>query len=129
THASVNVALWERLEAKRWNVPSSEARGVSSRFSLLQACEHRIELDENQVPDFDATRIVLIHERAARIAVWRQIDVVLGALATRAGIAHHPEIVAFSAAENVNFRIEIGFAKKTGPVIVRFLVELARFTR
>ena len=47
----------------------------------------------------------------------------------RAGVAHHPEIVGFPAAENVNFWIEIGFAKQTGPVIVRFLVELARFAR
>ena len=71
----------------------------------------RIELDENQVPNLDATRIILVHERATRVAVWRQIDVHFRAWTTWAGVAHHPEIVGFPTAENVNFWIEIGFAK------------------
>src|SRR5262245_24967744 len=31
----------------------------------------RIELDEHQVPNFNAARIVLVYERATRVAVWR----------------------------------------------------------
>jgi len=34
-----------------------------------------------------------------------------GARAARAGIAHHPKIVGLATTENVNSRIEIGFAK------------------
>ena len=66
---------------------------------------------KTKVPNLDATRIIFVHERATRVAVWRQIDVHFRARSARAGVAHHPEIVGFSAAENVNFWIEIGFAK------------------
>src|SRR5262245_36604825 len=38
-----------------------------SRERSIRVC---IELDEHQVPNFDATRIVLVHKRASRIAVW-----------------------------------------------------------
>ena len=89
----------------------------------------RIELDENQIPNLDAARILFVHERAAGVTIRREIDMHLRARPARAGIAHHPEIVGLSAAENVNFWIEIGFAKQSRPMIVRFLVELARFAR
>ena len=39
----------------------------------------RVELDENEVPDLDAPRIALVHQRATRVAVRREIDVQLGA--------------------------------------------------
>ena len=54
----------------------------------------RIELDEDQIPNLDAARIALVDQRAARVAVRREIDVQFGARAARAGVAHHPEIVA-----------------------------------
>ena len=47
----------------------------------------------------------------------------------RAGVAHHPEIVGFSTVENVDCRIEVSFTNKAGPMIVRFLIEVARLTR
>src|SRR5207244_719996 len=34
----------------------------------------RVELDENQVPNLDAARIVGVDELASGVAVWRQID-------------------------------------------------------
>ena len=89
----------------------------------------RIELDENQIPNLDAARIILVHKDATRMAVWRQIDVHFRARPARAGVAHHPEIVGFPAAENVNFWIEIGFAKQMSPMIVGFLIELTRLVR
>src|SRR4029078_812750 len=63
---------------------------------------------------------------ATRVAVWRQVDMHFRARPTRTRVAHHPEIVGLAAAENMNFWLEIGFTKQTGPVIVRFLVELTR---
>ena len=53
----------------------------------------------------------LVHERAARVAVRRKIDMQFRARAARAGIAHHPEVVGFAAVDDVNRRIEIGVAK------------------
>ena len=86
-----------------------------------------IELDENQIPNLDAARIFFVHERATRVAVRRKIDMHFRARSARAGVAHHPEIVGLPTVENVNLWIEIGFAKQTRPVFVRFLVELAWF--
>ena len=86
----------------------------------------RIELDENEIPNLDATRILLIHQRAARIPLRCKIDVYLRARSARTGVAHHPEIVGLSTVENVDNRIEIGFAKQMRPVLVCFLVEVAR---
>ena len=49
------------------------------------------------------------------------------AWAARAGVAHHPKIVGLATGQYMNLRIEIGFAEQTSPMIVRLLVELARF--
>ena len=61
-----------------------------------------------------------------RVAGRREIDVQFGARTARAGIAHHPEIVLLVAVDDVNRGIEPGFANISRPMIVRFLVELAR---
>src|SRR6266566_7676800 len=84
-----------------------------------------VELDEHQIPNLDAARVVFVHKCAARIAIWREIDMHLRARSARAGVAHHPKIVGLAAAENVNLWIKVGFAEQTRPVIVRFLVKLA----
>src|SRR5205814_3946029 len=83
-----------------------------------------VELDEHQIPNLDAARVVFVHKCAARIAIGREIDMHLRAWSARTGVAHHPEIVGFAAAQNMNSRIEIGFAEQMSPVIVRLLVEL-----
>ena len=49
------------------------------------------------------------------------------ARAAGTGIAHHPKIVGLAAIENVNSRVELGFTKKTGPMLICFLIKLARF--
>ena len=89
----------------------------------------RVELDENEIPNLDATRIAGVHERPARVARRREVDVQFGTRTARAGIAHHPEIVLLVAVDDVNRRIEPGVAKESCPMIVRFLIELARLVR
>ena len=88
-----------------------------------------VELNENQIPNLDAARIVLIHERTARVAIRRKIDVQFGTGTAWAGVAHHPEIILLVSVNDVDRGIEIGFAKQACPVIVRFLIELARLVR
>ena len=101
--------------------------------TLRQGCECsigvRVELNENQIPNLDAARIVLVHECATRVAVESKIDMDFGTRPAGACIAHHPEIIGLAATENVNLRIEIGVTKQTRPVLIRFLVELARLAR
>src|SRR5205085_4709686 len=89
----------------------------------------RVELDENQIPDLNAARIILVHERAARVAVWCKIDMQLRARPARTSVAHHPEIVGLAEAKNVNFRIEISVLKQARPMLVCLLVELAWLAR
>ena len=89
----------------------------------------RIKLDEDQIPNLDAARVAGVHEFSARVAVRGKIDMEFRAGAARAGFAHHPEIVCFVAIDDVDLWIEIGILKKSGPMIVRFLVELARLAR
>ncbi len=86
-------------------------------------------MDEDQIPNLDATRIAGVNERSARIARRGEIDVQFGTRTARAGIAHHPEVVRLVPVHDMNRRIEIGFAKQSRPMIVRFLIELARLAR
>src|SRR5207245_10649111 len=86
----------------------------------------RIELDENQVPDFDAARVSLVYQLALRVAFRRQVHVDFGAGTARAGLAHHPEIIFPAAVNNVDFRVEAGGAEFPGPAVISFLVEVAR---
>ena len=62
THSGIDVARRE------WNI--LDAGEVSDPGYRL-----RVELDENQIPNLDAARILFVHERAARVAVRRKIDV------------------------------------------------------
>src|SRR4029077_3513980 len=107
-HSSIDVTLRQRGERSVWV---------------------RVELDENEVPNLDATRVFLVHELAACVAIGRKVDVHFRARPTGTGVAHHPEIVSLATVENVNSRIEIGFTKQMSPVLVCFLVELAGFAR
>jgi hypothetical protein len=68
-----------------------------------------VELDEDEVPDFDAAGVALVDEVAAgdlardvEVArAGREVDVELGAGAARAGVAHHPEVVLLVAVDDV----------------------------
>ena len=85
-----------------------------------------VELNENQIPDLDAARIARVDKRSAGVAVWRQIDMQLRARTARTGIAHHPEIVCLVSVNDVNLWIKVGLAKQSLPVVMSFLIELAR---
>src|SRR5437867_11230993 len=89
----------------------------------------RVELNENQVPNLEAPRIILVHESSARVAVWGKIDMQLRARPAWTGITHHPKIIGFAGRDDVNLRVEIRFLKQSSPVIMRFLIEFARFVR
>ena len=89
----------------------------------------RVELDEDQIPNFNAARIIPVHERAARVAVRRKIDMQFRARAARTGVAHHPKVVGLTKTGDVDLRIEIGILKQTRPIIVRLLIKLARLAR
>src|SRR5439155_14024727 len=52
-HSRVDVPLWQ------------------SRESSIRV---RIELNENQVPNLEALRIILVHESSAGVAIRRKID-------------------------------------------------------
>src|SRR4030095_9890676 len=104
SHSSIDVTLRQRRE---------------------RSVRVRIELDEHQIPNLNAARIVLVPERTAGVAVRRKIYMQLGARAARTGVAHHPEIVGLAKTADVNFWIEIGVAKQSRPMIVRFLIEFA----
>ena len=86
----------------------------------------RVELDEDEIPDFDAARIAFVHKASARVTGGSQINVQFRARAARAGFAHHPEVVFLVAVNDVNFRIESGSAKFFRPETPRFLIEFAR---
>jgi hypothetical protein len=77
-----------------------------------QRCERavrvRVELDEDEVPNLDAARVALVHERAAGVAVRREVHVDLTARAARAGVAHHPEVVLLVAVNDVHVGIASG---------------------
>src|SRR5947209_16671900 len=88
----------------------------------------RVELNEHEVPNLDAARIVSIYQGAAGVTVRCEVDMQLRARTAGTGIPHHPEIVGLSKTGDMDFRIEISVAKQSRPVIVRFLIEFARIT-
>src|SRR5581483_6168097 len=105
THPGVNVTLRQRRE---------RSVGV------------RVELDEHEIPNLDATRIILVYQSAACVAGWSEIDMHLRAWPTRARVSHHPKIIGLAAIKNVNPRVKIGFLKYTRPMIVGLLIKLTR---
>ena len=90
-----------------------------------------VELDEDEVPDFDAARVALVDEVAAgdlardvEVArAGREVDVEFAARAARAGVAHHPEVVLFVAVDDVVGGVEAGCDEDFRPVLVRLAVE------
>src|SRR6266446_3939207 len=84
-----------------------------------------IELDEDQVPNFDTALVALVHESAVRVSFGRKVHMDFAARSARAGLAHHPEVVFLVAIDDVDFWIEPGSAKFFLPEAVGFLIELA----
>ena len=82
-----------------------------------------VELDEDEVPDFDAVGGVGVDELAAGVAGGGEIDVEFGAGAAGAGVAHHPEVVLLAAEDDVDGGVESGFFEYGFPEVVGLLVE------
>src|SRR5439155_18756542 len=96
------------------------ARGQRREGAVLV----RVELDKDEVPDLDAARVTFVHERTARIAFGREVDVDLRTGAARAGLAHHPKIVLLAAVNAVDFRVQACGGEESRPMLLRFLVKV-----
>ena len=83
-----------------------------------------IVLNEDEVPDLDAEVGVHVDELAAGVAVRGHVDMEFGAGTAGSGFAHHPEVVFDVSVDDVDFRIEPGFFKMSGPEVPGFLIEL-----
>ncbi len=86
----------------------------------------RVELDENEIPDFHALGGAGIDQSSFGVARRSQIDVEFRAGAARPGLAHHPEIVFLVAHDDMDFWVEPRPRKLLRPEIVGFLVKSRR---
>lgn len=82
-----------------------------------------VELDEDEVPDFDAVGGAGIDEFALGIAFFCEVDVDFAAGTAGSGIAHHPEVIFFVTVDDMDIRVEACFFEEGGPDVVGFLVE------
>ncbi len=87
-----------------------------------------IVLNKYKVPNLNTLSAVSINQLPFSISVGCKIDVQLAARTTRPCFAHHPEVVLFITVYDVHARIKAGSNKYLSPVIVCFLVKLARIT-
>ena len=91
-----------------------------------------VVLDEDVVPDLDATGVAAVDELGAfALAVLGQldgaggeVDVDFGAGAAGAGVGHHPEVVLLVAVDDVDVGIETHGAEFFGPEVPAFFVTL-----
>ena len=89
-----------------------------------------VVLDEDVVPDLNATRVGAVDEfragdlffHACFARAGAKVHVDFGAGTARAGFAHHPEVIFLAAVDDVDGRIETDAAKFLGPKIVGFFV-------
>ena len=86
----------------------------------------RIELDENQVPDFHAQRTPGIDQCPARVACRGQVHMQFRTRAARTGLSHHPEIVLLVAVDDVHLRVQPGRAELLRPETPRLFVAFGR---
>ena len=88
-----------------------------------------IELNEDQVPDFNALGGTFVDQRPTGVALRGEVDMKLRARTARTGLAHHPEVVFLVPGNNVDLGVEASGAEMYRPVIPSFLIKLARITR
>ena len=87
-----------------------------------------VVLDEDEVPQLDACRVVGVDQLAPAIALRRQVDVQFRTRPARPGVTHLPEVVLDVAVDDVHCRVEPRLLKQRLPDVVGFLVELPRIT-
>ena len=91
----------------------AEALETHAGINMLGGQRHQlarcqtIELHENEVPDFNHQRIILVNEGYGidflTLVVIAEVDVDFGARAARTGIAHLPKIILFIPIKNTIF--------------------------
>src|SRR5436305_1937747 len=107
---------------KKWLVKTECAavtdRATQNAAEQVGAIGIGIELNEDQVPDFNAPRVAFVDEAPLGVALRGEVHVDFAARPTWPGVAHHPEIVLLLAGDDVDFRIETRRAESFGPDIV-----------
>ena len=86
----------------------------------------RVELNENQIPNFNTSRVAFVDQRTFSVTIWSQINVNFRARSARTGLSHHPKIILLAAIDDVNFRVQSRRGKLRRPKIVCLLIKLAR---
>src|SRR5271165_707085 len=102
---------------------------VPSRQRRKAAVRIRVQLDEHEVPDFDAQCASLVHKVPLGIPFWSQVGVNLGTGTARTGVAHHPKIIFPVPKNDMDLRIETGWLECSDPVAVGFFVKIGRIPR
>ena len=85
-----------------------------------------VELNEDEVPNFDATGVAFVDERTFGVASGSQIDMDFRAGAAGAGFAHHPKVVFLATVNDVDLGIETGGGEFRGPEVIGIEVKVAR---
>ena len=93
---------------------------MTSGQGAVRAVRFGVELDEHEVPDFDAARVARVDQRAAGVAGGREVDVDLRTRTARAGVTHHPEIIFLAAGYDVNHGVDLGADEMPHPKIRGF---------
>ena len=88
-----------------------------------------VELDKNQIPDFQTARIPLIDQLPLRLSLRRQIHMHLRARPARTRLSHHPKVVLRVPHHHVNRRIQPRFLELVHPVSVGLGIKLGRIPR
>ena len=81
-----------------------------------------IELDEDEVPDFDAASGSLVDESTFGVAERGEVDVEFGAWSAGTGVAHHPEVVFLVSVDDVDVGVEVSGAEQSCPDFPSFLI-------
>ena len=127
-----NLCVGEIFEAFRALNDARDALEAHAGVHVLgrqrreRAVRVGIELDEDEVPNFDAAGVAFVHQLAFGVAAGREVNVDFRARAARAGVAHHPKVVLLAAGTDVDLGVEPGSGEKFFPMVVGFLVEFGR---
>ena len=88
----------------------------------------RVELDKDEVPNFDAKRRVLVDELTLSVAFFGKVYMDFTARSTRAGVPHHPKIILFAAFDDVLIGIESFGFEQLCPYSMGLGIKFGRIT-
>src|SRR5882672_7703476 len=92
--------------------PGIDMFGWQRREGAVRVC---VELNEDQVPDFDALGAALVYEGAIAVALRGEIKVNLTTRAAGTSVAHHPKVIFLVSVDDMDFGIQAGGAEFFGP--------------